>query len=436
MELEELFRKTLENSEINPDEELRSRLMKRVIRKEFTRFTPARFNIYYLGGIIAAGVTATFLLTHLPGKAGNRELQPRQEIIINADTTVNDTVSISQSLEIIRPDNLKPVQPSGVNAGNGSRNNPETKTPVKVQGITGNPVDQKELPGIPEKKDLIKDNLTKGEDNFALLRKPVASFDVSSSTGCPPFQVRFVNNSSGYDSCRWSFGDGGYSVQADPEWTFRTTGEYRVRLTVYGNGSDQASASEVINVHSKPVARYEISPESPILPDDEIRFTNYSIDAVRFRWEFGDGTNSDLFEPTHKYDKYKSYNVKLIVWSENGCSDTLLVRDAFASSGSYLEFPNAFIPNPDGPAGGYYSSKSDEAAQIFHPVTSGVSEYHLRIFSKIGVLIFESNDISIGWDGYNKGQLCEPGVYIWKVTGVFKNGEPFSKMGDVTVLRR
>jgi hypothetical protein len=110
--------------------------------------------------------------------------------------------------------------------------------------------------------------------------------------------------------------------------------------------------------------------------------------------------------------------------------------DAFAGLGSYIEFPNAFIPNSDGPSGGYYSNKSDESAQIFHPVTSGVSEYQLRVFSKRGVMIFESNDINIGWDGYHKGQLCEPGVYVWKVRGTFRNGESFVRMGDLTLLKR
>ena len=97
--------------------------------------------------------------------------------------------------------------------------------------------------------------------------------------------------------------------------------------------------------------------------------------------------------------------------------------------------PNAFIPNPQGPSGGFYSSKSDEAAEIFHPSFSGVSDYQMKIFSKLGILIFESNDVNIGWDGYFKGQLSNPGVYIWKIRGNFSNGEPFIKMGDVTLLK-
>jgi hypothetical protein len=125
----------------------------------------------------------------------------------------------------------------------------------------------------------------------------------------------------------------------------------------------------------------------------------------------------------------------LIVWSDWGCSDSLTVVNAFSGSQFFLDFPNAFIPNPQGPTGGYYSSKSDEAAQVFHPSFSGVAEYQLKIFSKLGIPIFESYDVNLGWDGYNKGQLCDPGVYIWKVRGKFRNGEPFIKMGDVTLLQ-
>jgi hypothetical protein len=63
-----------------------------------------------------------------------------------------------------------------------------------------------------------------------------------------------------------------------------------------------------------------------------------------------------------------------------------------------------------------------------------VTEYQLKIFSKLGIPIYESNDINLGWDGYNKDQLCDAGVYIWKVRGNFRNGESFTKMGDLTLL--
>jgi PKD repeat protein len=208
-----------------------------------------------------------------------------------------------------------------------------------------------------------------------------------------------------------------------------------VVLQVFGPYGLQASSAASIKVYPKPQARFEISPEKVVLPDDEIRFLNYSANGVRFEWDFGDGNSSDLFEPRHKYSKFSNYNVRLVVLSENGCADSLIVMNAFSGSEYFIDFPNAFIPNPEGSSGGFYSSKSDEGAQVFHPAFSGVSEYQLKIFSKLGILIFESNDVNIGWDGYYKGQLSNPGVYIWKVRGSFLNGEPFIKMGDVTLLK-
>ena len=168
-----------------------------------------------------------------------------------------------------------------------------------------------------------------------------------------------------------------------------------------------SSTATVVTVHPRPQAHFEISPEKAVLPNDEIRFLNYSTNAVQFRWDFGDGTTSEFFEPSHTYAKFSNYDVRLVVFSDWGCSDSLTVLNAFSGSEYFIDFPNAFIPNTQGPSGGYYSSKSDEAAQVFHPSYSGVSDYQLKIFSKLGILIFESSDINLGWDGYNKGQLCE-----------------------------
>jgi gliding motility-associated-like protein len=64
-----------------------------------------------------------------------------------------------------------------------------------------------------------------------------------------------------------------------------------------------------------------------------------------------------------------------------------------------------------------------------------VKEYKLEIYDRWGELIFESNDVTIGWDGYFKGKLCKSDVYIWKAKGKFYNGSSFNKAGDVTILQ-
>lgn len=72
---------------------------------------------------------------------------------------------------------------------------------------------------------------------------------------------------------------------------------------------------------------------------------------------------------------------------------------------------------------------------MFFPYTKGVSVYKLQIFNRWGELIFESNDLRQGWDGYYKGKLCQQDVYVWKVDMTFNNGKTFIKTGDVTLLR-
>ena len=46
----------------------------------------------------------------------------------------------------------------------------------------------------------------------------------------------------------------------------------------------------------------------------------------------------------------------------------------------------------------------------------GVETYELMVFTKWGEMIFYSNDVSIGWDGYVDGKLAATDVYAWKAT--------------------
>ncbi len=184
-----------------------------------------------------------------------------------------------------------------------------------------------------------------GENKLRAYNKPQPLFEASVTDGCSPLKVSFKSLAGPGDSCSWYFGDGGYSSLKDPVWIFDNAGEYKITLQVFSKGMKSVS-SIVINVHPKPLAKFEISPEFAVLPRDEISFHNYSEGAEKFIWEFGDGSTSDQFEPRHIYRKYGNYNVQLIATSEFSCSDSVVIYNAFSLSGSYIEFPNAFIPNP------------------------------------------------------------------------------------------
>ena len=67
-----------------------------------------------------------------------------------------------------------------------------------------------------------------------------------------------------------------------------------------------------------------------------------------------------------------------------------------------LPIANAFTPNSDG------------LNDFYLPVQVPVSEYKMYIFNKLGKLIFVSEDISLGWDGYYKGKITED-TYFYKI---------------------
>ncbi len=61
--LRELFRHTLENAEVAPDPAVGARLMRKLAVREFLHFNPVRPNVYYIGGIVAAGILAVLVAT-------------------------------------------------------------------------------------------------------------------------------------------------------------------------------------------------------------------------------------------------------------------------------------------------------------------------------------------------------------------------------------
>ncbi|HPJ59844.1 MAG TPA: PKD domain-containing protein [Bacteroidales bacterium] len=427
--LNDLFRHKLENAEVTPSASTGTRLMRRVAMREFLRFNPARVNIWYAGAVAAAGAAIAIILASDPSTE-NKTTEP-EPVEISRDVPV-----ISKSDKIIN---------TGDPENRNTRENKSAREELEIQETairnSGNEPIQKmrfdsEGAGkvsIPA-AEAMHEVTDMGDRKIRLFAGDGSYMNASVTQGCAPLQVSFRCMAAAYDSCLWRFGDGGHSSAGNPVWLFDIEGEYKVTLTVYSSGMEHNS-SVMITVHPKPEARFEVICENNVDSDDEILFRNYSEGAQRFNWDFGDGNGSGVFEPRHKYSRDGNYTVRLIAISEYGCADSMVIENAFTASSCFIEFPNAFIPNPNGPSGGYYSPKSDEASHIFHPVFSGVSDYQLRIFTRRGVMIFESNDINYGWDGYYQGRLCDPGVYVWKVRGNFINSTTFTRMGDVTLIK-
>ncbi|MGM0665974.1 MAG: PKD domain-containing protein [Bacteroidota bacterium] len=430
-DIEELFRDKLAEREYPVRESFWHDFSGKLSRREFLRFNPGSFNIYYLAGLIAAAaITVAVLL--------NDNDSPREDtsadIVIKHDTLQNSirNIIIEKESSGEQKMELEEVPVKDEEAGHPDRQAFGKQEEVVV-------AEEQEKAETEEKKTgSNKINNLASNDSFVTETKaepaPVATFVPELSEGCAPLSIYFRNMSHNYDSCLWEFDDGGTSTDDNPVWIYDEEGIYEVRLVLFGNDGSIITERGKVTVYPKPEARFEISEGNPSLPDEQVRFYNFSQNASEWEWDFGDGTVSNEFEPAHFYDRPGSYTVKLKAISEYGCVDSMVITNAFENNSCYIKFPNAFVPNEGGPTGGYYSARSDQQEEVFHPVYSGVTSYNLRVYSRRGILVFESNDIQVGWDGYYKGQKAEPGVYIWKARGTFKNGEPFVKGGDLTLL--
>ena len=265
---------------------------------------------------------------------------------------------------------------------------------------------------------------------------PIANWKPDTS-GCTPLTVQFENLSEYAETYLWDFGTGEYSNEKNPEYTYYIPGEYLVTLTVTNiSGSDIYSG--VISVYQNPIVAFNAYPTNIINNDQIVRFYNYTQYGFTYLWDFGDGTSSIDEEPYHQYEEPGTYIVKLIVTSVDGCIDSLTLETPIIvdfKEGD-IQFSNAFKWNGEGPTGGYWEEEANpDMDYVFRPHFRNIEDYKLQIFNRWGVLVYESNDLYKGWDGYwHDGKLAQQGVYVWRVEGRYANGEFFVKVGDVTFL--
>jgi gliding motility-associated-like protein len=261
---------------------------------------------------------------------------------------------------------------------------------------------------------------------------PTASFVTGANEGCMPVTIVFESTASYANLYLWEFGDGGTSSLHNPSHTYYNSGTYIVKLTVTGDGGI-ATAYDTIVVHPLPTANFAVAPSLVTIPLQSAFFNNLSDLGEAYLWDFGDGNTSQEYSPTHTYSNEGQYNVQLSVWSEYGCFDSIFIKNAVeAVTNCVLIFPDAFTPT--GLRGGSYSF-SDRNNDVFHPHHMEVDEYLLQIFNRWGELIFETDDIRTGWDGYYRDVFCKQDVYVWKVRAVCTNGKLIINAGDVTLYR-
>ncbi len=166
-------------------------------------------------------------------------------------------------------------------------------------------------------------NSTSG--SITVLVPPVADFSISTDSICSGEVIGFANNSnSNILTCFWDFGDGSTSNQCDPFHSYDTAGSFNITLVVSDNNNCRDTTRQTISVSSVPVPSFSATPNqdcSPVI----MSFSNTSVNADSFIWDFGDGNTSTAINPIHSYLVGGNYTVQLT--AINGvCSETNILE--------------------------------------------------------------------------------------------------------------
>ncbi|MEO1804839.1 MAG: PKD domain-containing protein [Bacteroidota bacterium] len=253
---------------------------------------------------------------------------------------------------------------------------------------------------------------------------PSNDYFVDQTEGCGSLTASFQENSTADAiSFIWDFGDGTDLVNSpNPLHTFAQPGSYQVTFTAIGaSGCNARNNLVTVNVSDLPLADFTTDPIGPVslpLPNATVNFTDASLDAVRWFWDFGDGKVSTETSPRHIYQEPGNYTVTLVVQNVDGCVDTAQQSPVEIFEPS-LKIPNVFSPNGDG--------RNDRFQILF----DGTAPVTTRIYDRWGRTVFEAEAIDQTWDGRNADGSNHPvGVYYYAVT---VNGLLYK--GSLTLLR-
>ena len=150
----------------------------------------------------------------------------------------------------------------------------------------------------------------------------------------------------------------------------------------------------------------------------------WGVSPIRSLLAFSDATTivddvSGVFDGNGEF----CYRVEAV--SKGGAPTVSTSNESCALHDPLLYVPNAFSPS---------SSFNSE----FKPVLTFAepSSYTFRVFDRWGQVVFETGDVTKGWNGSydNSGKLAATGVYFYVIEFNSASGDDFVKRGTVTIV--
>ena len=272
------------------------------------------------------------------------------------------------------------------------------------------------------------------DSSRAVVYKPVPALILvrpNDTVSCAPATLFFNNLSNPVDqtySVKWGFGDGETGDDISPTHTYKTGGQFDVKLEITSPIGCYIDTifENLVRIFPPPVAGFYFDPTDPSNFTPVVDFYDQSIDAVHWDWYVDDRLVSQDPDFTFSFPDTGLHQIKLIITRLEKCQDTLVQTLDVTPKVTFF-LPNAFTPNED-TVNDFFQGTG---------VTRGVTDFHLEIWDRYGEKIFETSDPDEAWNGqiHNTDRPAQAGVYITNVKFTGPRGEPFEYKGFTTLIR-
>ncbi len=280
---------------------------------------------------------------------------------------------------------------------------------------------------------VLDDNLCSDTSSINMAYYPLPeslSINPSAYKSCAPSLISFdqLNNivDNNY-SIIWHFGDGESSTEVNPQHSYKEPGLYNIELIIESPTGCELSEQfiDLILIEQSPDAAFSYTPGEINSVNNLVSFTNESSATISWQWTFGDDGFSSLENPSHEFSDTGFFDVQLVSFHENACTDTMIQRLNVKPLDVFY-FPNAFSPNYDG-KNETFKGKG---------IVEGMNNYQINVWNRWGELVFHTDDPTEGWDGRknNIGHRLSDGMYVYSYTYFNARNEQKKGKGKVLLL--
>ncbi|MBV6656083.1 MAG: PKD domain-containing protein, partial [Mameliella sp.] len=153
---------------------------------------------------------------------------------------------------------------------------------------------------------------------------PVSAFSFEAENYCLGYDtLQLINNSVDAVSYEWTLPDGIYTTE-NLAWMPNEPGVFPIQLIVQNGTQCADTTQQEVTYLVSPEASFEFGPTEGC-EGLEVSFTNGSLNAEGYTWDFKNGNSSTAFNPTQVFNAPGNFEVELIAFNFNDCpADTLV----------------------------------------------------------------------------------------------------------------